>query len=342
MRLLLTSAYSTHSCLDRLVELAGLDAHGCHTLVHDPEIADAILFVENTQFDDLQFKQVLEHPLVAAYRHKVFMYNEMDRSWPVLPGIYCSLTSRFADPANQVAFPYLTPSNAEIQFIHESDVERRWLYSFVGSGSHPIRKQLFDLPTNKAKIVDTSDFCAWDPLQTSAHTFQKLYSDTMAASKFVLCPRGIGPSSLRLYETIEAGRIPVIISDHWVAPPQVCWDFAVRIPESKISSIPDVLNALEPEWEDRSRAARAAWSQSFAPDQMFNSVGDAIERLSQTATFKQSTGFEIEMHKLKVMLAQGVRQWVKGYPAAGGGVRVRKPEIPASVVHRQVVNEKLV
>ncbi len=66
MRLLLTSAYSTHSCLDRLVELAGLDAHGSHTLVQDPEIAEAILFVENTQFDDLQFKQVLEHPLVVA------------------------------------------------------------------------------------------------------------------------------------------------------------------------------------------------------------------------------------------------------------------------------------
>ena len=32
----------------------------------------------------------------------------------------------------------------------------------------------------------------------------------MFRSKFFLCPRGTGTSSIRLYETLSAGRVPVI------------------------------------------------------------------------------------------------------------------------------------
>lgn len=330
MKLHVTSAYSEHGCLDRLIELAALDAHGQHELVSDPEAADAILFVENTQFDDLQFRKVLNHPLVARYPSKVYMYNEMDESWPVLPGLYCSLTGKFADPEDHVAFPYLMPSNQDVKYIHESNVDRRWLYSFVGSSSHPIRKQMFSLPTDNAKIVDTSDFCAWDPLQPSAHAYQKLYTDTMAASKFVLCPRGIGPASLRLYETVEAGRVPVIISDQWVAPPQVCWDFAVRVPESEISSIPELLRTLEPEWQDRSRAARAAWESAFATDQLFNSVGEAIQMLLQTASIRQPD-LSVELHKYKVMLGLGLRQKIRRQANQGKPKKRLPAEIDTAV-----------
>ena len=329
MKLFATSAYQVHGCLDRLVELAATDVHRKHTLVHDWKHADAILFVENTQFDDLQFKKVLNHPLTRACPQKVYMYNEMDRAWPVLPGLYCSLTDKFLDPKDHVAFPYLTPSNPDIKYIHSSSSERQWLFSFVGSSSHPIRRQLFNLKSDNAKIVDTSDFCAWDPLQTSAHAYQKLYSDTMAGSKFVLCPRGIGPSSLRLYETIEAGRIPVVISDYWVAPPQVTWDFAGRGPEARISEIPAILTGLESEWQERSAAARAAWEYAYSPQQMFNSVGNAIQQLSHTASIRP-TNLAVKLHKYQVMLGLGLRQRFRGHAGQIKKPDIHRPEAPAA------------
>ncbi|MFK7892966.1 MAG: exostosin family protein [Granulosicoccus sp.] len=333
MKLYVTSAYSSHDCLDKLVELAGLDAYGEHELVADFESADAIVFVENTQFQDLAFKRVRAHPLALRYPGKVFMYNEMDRAWPVLPGLYSSLTRKLARSENHIAFAYLTESNAGIKHIHKSRAQIKYLYSFVGSRSHPIRNQLFSLKGDKANITDTSEFCAWQPEQPESQAFQKLYCDTIASSKFVLCPRGIGPSSLRLFETIEAGRIPVIISDEWVAPPQICWDFAVRIAESDIATIPDVLAALEPQWQERASAARAGWEQAFSPEHMFNTVGDAIARLCETATCRR-TDLSTALHKYQVLLGMGLKQKARHYAsrlgAAGEGKGADSENIEAA------------
>jgi len=307
MKILLTSAYSEQSCLRRLRALAVMDVNGEHTLTTDANVADAILFVENTQFDDLRFRAVLDHPLVAAYPDKVFMYNEMDKAWPVLPGLYCSLGTNLVDPGNTIAFPYLAAKNKDIQDIYSSNVETRWLYSFVGSSSHPIRRQMLTLTGRSAKIVDTSAFCVWNPDQETAGTMQNIYSRTMAASKFVLCPRGIGPSSLRLYETIEAGRVPVIVSDDWDEPPQINWDFAVRVPESDIASIPDLLAGLEPQWQERAQAARDAWAKAYSPEQIFNTAATDLQKLLLSSTSMRSS-LAVEVHKWKVLAANGMKQ----------------------------------
>jgi hypothetical protein len=310
MNLYVTSAYRTHACLDRLRELYEMDAHETFGLAHDPAEADAIVFVENTHFHDLCFETVTTHPLVKRYPEKVYMYNEMDLAWPLLPGLYCSLTHGLATSDDYVAFPYLTAANSSIQHIHAANTRRKWLFSFVGSISHPSRKPLFKLAGNEARVVDTSEFCTWNPAQTSRYAYQKLYTDTIAASKFVLCPRGIGPASLRLFETIEAGRVPVIISDSWVAPPQINWDFAVRIPESAVASIPDVLSRLEPEWQERGHAARAAWESAYAPDQLFNTLGRAIQGISRSVNLPKRS-LRVTTYKWRALLEQQLRHRIK-------------------------------
>jgi len=59
------------------------------------------------------------------------------------------------------------------------------------------------------------------------------YYQSIIDSKFVLCPRGGSPSSVRIFETLAAGRIPVIISDDLILPlPDIGWDkFSIRVPE---------------------------------------------------------------------------------------------------------------
>lgn len=279
MKLYLTSAYSTHAGLDTLRRYAPLDTCNRHELTSDPDAADAILFVENTQFDDVFFKALLHHPLVASFSDKTFMYNEMDRPWDALPGLYCCLTSRHINNNRHRAFAYLSTPNPYIEEIHHRSIERQWLYSFMGSMSHACRRPIMRLHHNRGYVHDTSDFNVWRTTGAEMEIRGRAYADLLGASEFVLCPRGIGTSSIRLYETLEAGRVPVIISDHWIAPTETDWSFAIQVEERRVSSIPGLLQALAGEARERGDAARQAWLHSYAPNTLFNTVGDSVESL---------------------------------------------------------------
>lgn len=86
---------------------------------------------------------------------------------------------------------------------------------------------------------------------------------------------------MRLYETLEAGRVPVIISDQWAPPPETDWGFAIQVEERRTSSIPGLLSSLANEAHDRGEAARQAWLHAYAANTMFNTVGDSLESLMQ-------------------------------------------------------------
>jgi len=201
MKLHLTSAYDTHDLLDKLLELAALDSIGQHQLCSSASEADAIVFVENTHYKDYFFRSLLDHPLVSRYPEKVFMYNEADKPWCVLPGLYCSMHSRFFQDNRQVAFPYLKPPNPFISDVRNWDVEKKWLFSFVGSTSHRCRKQVLALADDSKGIKDTSDFNVWDSSLPERQMQGMDFAQTMAESRYMLCPRGIGTSSYRLFET---------------------------------------------------------------------------------------------------------------------------------------------
>jgi hypothetical protein len=53
-------------------------------------------------------------------------------------------------------------------------------------------------------------------------TEEKEYKDIMERSRFCLCPRGSSPSSVRFWESLQAGVIPILISDYWSLPE---WDW---------------------------------------------------------------------------------------------------------------------
>ncbi len=262
--------------LNHLVKLSALDSIGQHELCSSAAEADAIVFVEDTHFNDYFFRTLLEHPLVSRYPEKVFMYNEADKPWCVLPGLYCCMSNRFFQDNRQVAFPYIKTPNTYISEVHTWGVEKKWLFSFVGSTSHRCRKVVVALADDSKGIKDTSDFNVWDS-SISERALQGMdFAQTMAESRFMLCPRGIGTSSYRLFETMEAQRAPVLISDNWVPPPHVDWDFLVKVKQKDIKKIPELLRSIADEADDRGKAARKAWEQAYGPDVMFDTVADSI------------------------------------------------------------------
>jgi len=71
---------------------------------------------------------------------------------------------------------------------------------------------------------------------------------SLVASVFSLCPSGSGPNSIRLWETLGAGAIPVILADTW-APPgdRALWDAAALFcaeTEAAVKALPDRLAAI--------------------------------------------------------------------------------------------------
>jgi hypothetical protein len=101
--------------------------------------------------------------------------------------------------------------------------------------------------------------------------FTAQHAEAILDSQFVLCPAGCGPSSYRLFESMEMGRVPVILSDDWVPPPGPRWDeFSVRVPERFVGEISSILSMFSDRHEVMGRQARLAWEQWFAKPVCFH------------------------------------------------------------------------
>jgi hypothetical protein len=101
--------------------------------------------------------------------------------------------------------------------------------------------------------------------------YDRRYAEVAKASKFVLCPRGLSVSSIRLFETMGMGRVPVILSDDWIAPEGPCWEqFSIRLPEDDYAQIPRILEQRESEAVEMGERARKEWEEWFSDEVLFH------------------------------------------------------------------------
>jgi hypothetical protein len=86
-------------------------------------------------------------------------------------------------------------------------------------------------------------------------------------AEFVLCPRGFGVFSIRIFEAVSLGRAPVIISDHCQRPPGISWsEFCVLIRDNDVAGMPAVLYRLEGNAISMGKRARQVYDPYFTPD----------------------------------------------------------------------------
>lgn len=280
MNVCITTAYPPDRPIEPFREFAAMDRFGVHRLTEDPEAADVILFLENGQYHtDPFYRRLRRHAWLKRYREKVFMYNEHDRAFYVLPGLYCCMPRAHFDGRRMKASDYITHVNPLIGSRAAEVAEPAVLYSFVGARNCRARADILGLTDADAEIRDTSSFNAFDRNVPGRKSALEEYADTLARSRFILCPRGRGTSSYRLFETLEAGRVPVILSDQWVAPEGPDWStFAVFVPEREVATLPARIRDLDSRWREMGAAARAAWEEWFAPDVKFHR---AVERCGE-------------------------------------------------------------
>jgi hypothetical protein len=259
------------SSLDAMVRLHRLAQPPLHDLVDDPAAADMIVFVGSVpDYGD----GIVDSPLPRLYPEKCFIYWDDDNVVDMLPGIYTNAVKpgwlNLHRTASHMFIDALNPHIVPIP-----GVEKRYLFSFAGGSTSVLRKKLYKIDFHRADalIRNTSDYFHWDPSQEDRELRQKEYAETIAASHFGLCPRGASAGGLRLFEVMQMGVAPVLLSDRFLLPRGPDWDtFLLRVPERDIKRLPGILEPHIAESAERGRLARQAWEQWFSPPVMFNGI----------------------------------------------------------------------
>ncbi len=302
-------------------KLAAQDRFRVHTLVEDPDSADIVLFLDGHQhYRDLNLTDIREHPIVRRNRDRAFVYNEMDQPWCAMPGLYVSMPKNSFDWQRQRPCSYLVLINNTASQSTDDAPAPNILFSYMGRLGHPVRKAIMQIREQRSVIEDTSHLSFFGANTDAVAGQKRRYAEVIQRSKFVLCPVGSGPSSFRLFETMAAGRVPVIISDAWTRPIGPAWsDFSLSVPERRIRDLPKFIASQEPRFPEMAKAARLAWEEWFSPEVLFHrmveSCKDIMEKRSSPAASRPQTmnvrylrlrarGWK---HELKAYLSQTLR-----------------------------------
>ena len=175
--------------------------------------------------------------------------------------------------------------------------QRRWLYSFQGVYRAdlyltPVRQWILDLPQRSDALIASRRVWHFEQqvyreqvhgqsanalLQQELDAEATDYAHALQQSVFALCPSGSGPNSIRLWEALGYGAIPVILADTLRLPgdPDLWHQAALRVPETAqaVAALPAQLETLRAE-PARLAAMQAAGQQLWQRYGLPNFVAD--------------------------------------------------------------------
>jgi hypothetical protein len=262
--------------LHELQKCAEVDRFGAHSVASDPDEADLIVFVE-FYGGGWYFERVRQHAFVRHHREKCFLFCANPFVIPFLPGVYAGVEKRWASARTRPGF-YLGRTKNEFTTYTTPTHDLPYLFSFMGSVRNaPIREKLANLRHPRSFFQNTTaDFdriLHREMDRCERLDYDRRYAELTKASKFILCPRGLSPSSIRLFETMRVGRVPVILSDAWVPPLGPRWEeFAIQVRERDFAQIPRLLEEREADAVQMGELARKEWEAWFSDEVLFHNL----------------------------------------------------------------------
>lgn len=274
------------------VDEAGNSRDGSFLSVGSPQEADFIVFpyyleplisIRRTPYAHFFLREL---PHFLEFEHKHVLFNFHDRGQPLLTTALIVTDdprkSNQDDPfvACYPHFPAAHVLRAAPSFAFDAICKD---VCFVGTLSDPVRIEMIKSVAKEKALrsyVDVPNTVDWrDPNSSYLHmtdaegrrALEDLYLEGAVQSWAMLCPRGMGSSSIRFYEALCLGRIPVHISDEYVFPLADRIDyrrFCIDIRQDDVPVIGKILAAWfrkkQPaELEALCREARAVYEQYF-------------------------------------------------------------------------------
>jgi len=134
--------------------------------------------------------------------------------------------------------------------IEPAPIKDIW-YSFIGANTHFTRSQIFKIPSTQNIIIKERTSWHFSGNKNKQIAEEKEYKDILSRSRFSLCPRGTGPSTIRFWESLQAGAIPVLISDSMTLPEGIDWqECIIQIQECNVAKIEEYLSSISIEREN--------------------------------------------------------------------------------------------
>jgi hypothetical protein len=207
--------------------------------------------------------------------------------------------------------------------VNFKQVERPFWFSFIGGYQKDylttVRERLFEkYADDMRKTIFVKNSGDWhfnelvyhrmqnkqgDENKTSRHlTNTEIYNKTLLNSRFSLCPSGTGPNSIRFWESLAVGAIPVLMSDYLELPYHEDWESAiVRVSENNIEELEEKLLNITPEKEKKMREVGLKIYEYFKN----NYKGDQYFAL--TAPFSQEQQ-HVSFHRLQTFIENKQKQ----------------------------------
>lgn len=134
----------------------------------------------------------------------------------------------------------IVPISFTNNFKFENIINKDILFSFVGAyTTHSVRQKMFNKLKGPNIIYRDSYHVDTNVVINNNHkkNQEEEYKSILQRSRFSLCPRGSSPSSVRFWESLAAGAIPILISDDWDLPDWNWSDTTVNIPEKEFEQL---------------------------------------------------------------------------------------------------------
>ena len=142
--------------------------------------------------------------------------------------------------------------------------ERKLLYSFMGAYNphcyiNDIRKRIYNMKHPKKCLVEKTNMWHFEKMvysklqnvrkELNEDERQKLrgekYNEILLDSRYTLCPSGSGPNSIRLWEALAVGSIPILLADTLELPEHELWkDSIIIVEENELKQIPEILKKI--------------------------------------------------------------------------------------------------
>ncbi len=254
------------------------DHHPHFEIVDTADEADVIMFENHSPADIRNSAEFKKWPA------KCVTVNSEDSPICFLPGCYSSNTKGLLSGRRTRTIPYIRMNReGPNHFIRPFNNEpHQYLYAFRGGATSWLRKKMFKMikPGPDVFIEESSHYFHWsidESYRQQKAVLQQEYADLLKNSLFFLCPKGAGSGSIRLFEVMQAGRIPVIISDEWIPVEGFNWDeFSIRIAEKDIARIDEIIRANEPHAVRLANNALQVYNDHFATGPDLSLLANAL------------------------------------------------------------------
>ncbi|MEO8950608.1 MAG: exostosin family protein [Chthoniobacterales bacterium] len=264
------------ACYEQLLAGFAIQSHTAHVLAPDPENAEIILAPIRTAGYGLISETLRASPIYRRHAGKLVVYSPEDGEFPAVRGLYPSVPRKWVRRGWAMPAHYISTHIHQFVFRRDEIVNKDILLSFVGSSrTHPVREKIVRWRDPAGVVIDSSSRADpkywWE--KPDKEQLIASYRDITRRSKFVVCPRGVSASSIRLFEAMEAGAVPVIVADDLELPLGPAWEeFSLRVRERDVDDIPKLVERWQGQSGRMGREARLAWESYFSPGATVGSI----------------------------------------------------------------------